>query len=119
MAFHATPQKSSVPTVENCLAIDTVQLRKEGMLDTSSDHHLSRKWRAGQTMVGDLVISAFFTGDIAAPFLRIKGEAFGERIDQTVRLVAKRMRFGGKRWYFLCPSTQRLCCKLILPLPFF
>jgi len=115
MAFHATPQKTYVPTVENCLAIDTVQLRREGMLDTANDHHFSRKWRAGQTLVGDLVISTIFTGGIAYPFLHIQGEAFGGRIHQTIRLVPKRMRFGGKRWYFLCPSTQRLCCKLILP----
>ncbi len=115
MAFHATPQKTYVPTVDNCLAIDTVLLRREGMLDEASDHHLSRKWRVGHTMAADLVISTIFTGGIAYPFLHIQGEAFGERVRQTVRLVSKPMRFGGKRWYFLCPSTKRLCCKLILP----
>ena len=34
---------------------------------------------------------------------------------QTVQLVSRRMRFGGNRWYFVCPQTKRLCCKLILP----
>jgi hypothetical protein len=115
MAFHATPQKSFVPTVENCLAIDTVLLRREGMLDEAFDHHLIRKWRVGQAMAGDLVISTIFTGGIAYPFLHIQGEVFGKRVRQTVRLVSKRMRFGGKRWYFVCPSTKRLCSKLILP----
>jgi hypothetical protein len=34
---------------------------------------------------------------------------------QSVKLVSRQMRFGGKRWYFECPKTKRPCCKIILP----
>lgn len=34
---------------------------------------------------------------------------------QTVRMVSQACRFGGERWYFLCPSSGRRCEKLLLP----
>lgn len=51
-------------------------------------------------------------------FLRFDIDHFskptGERT-QTVRLVSRPCRFGGARWYFLCPSSGSRCAKLLLP----
>lgn len=113
--FHSTRAKTYKLTVEDCIALDTAMLRKRDMLLDWMDHRLPLQWQLGSTLVGDIFLTATFIGDIAYPRLRIDGTCFGRPIVQTVRLVSKTMRFGGKRWYFLCPSTKRLCCKLILP----
>jgi hypothetical protein len=79
------------------------------------DHRLQRRWQLGSSLVGDLFLTTVFTGQIAYPSVRIEGTCFGRSVIQSVRLVSRRMRFGGKRWYFVCPQTKRPCCKLILP----
>ena len=113
--YHSTNAKTYKLTVEDCIALDTAMLRKRDMLLDWMDHRLPLQWQLGRTLVGDLILTTTFTGDIAYPSLRIDGTCFGRPIVQTVRLVSKAMRFGGKRWYLVCPSTKRLCCKLILP----
>jgi hypothetical protein len=37
-------------------------------------------------------------------------------IDDKIRLAASRPRFGGQRWWFLCPNENRRVRKLYLPL---
>ncbi len=107
--------KTCKPTVEGCIALDTAMLRKNGMLLEFMDHRLQRQWQLGSSLVGDLFLTTVFTGDIAYPSVRIEGTCFGRSVVQSVRLVSRRMRFGGKRWYFVCPQTKRPCCKLIMP----
>jgi hypothetical protein len=107
--------KTFKPTVEDCIAVDTSMLRKNGMLMDFMDHRLQRRWQLGGNLVGDIFLTTTFTGDIAYPRLQIDGTCFGRPVMQTVQLVSRRMRFGGKRWYFVCPNTKRPCCKLILP----
>jgi hypothetical protein len=79
------------------------------------DHRLQRRWKLGESIVGDIFLSTTFTGDIAYPSLQIEGTCFGRAVTQSVRLASRPMRFGGKRWYFVCPKTRRLCSKIILP----
>jgi hypothetical protein len=38
-------------------------------------------------------------------------------IDDTMYLVASRPRFGGQRWWFVCPRENRRVRKLYLPPP--
>ena len=114
-AFPLPAGKTYKPTVEDCIALDTSMLRKNGMLMHFMDHPLQRRWQLGGNLVGDIFLTTTFTGDIASPSLQIDGTCFGQQIMQTVQLVSRRMRFGGKRWYFVCPNTKRPCCKLILP----
>ena len=107
--------KTYKPTVEDCIALDMTMLRKNGMLLEFMDHRLQRRWQLGSLLVGDIFLSTTFTGDIAYPSLQIDGECFGRPVMQSVQLISRRMRFGGKRWYFVCPKTKRPCCKIILP----
>ena len=56
------------------------------------------------------------TGDGAE--LRIKhylNDGGDDLIEYTVPLTWTTPRFGGLRWWFLCPSKWRRCCKLYLP----
>lgn len=114
-AFPLPSARTYKPTVEDCIALDMSMLRKNGMLLEFMDHRLQRRWQLGSSLVGDIFLSTTFTGDIAYPTLQIDGTCFGRPVMQTVQLVSKRMRFGGNRWYFVCPQTKRLCCKVILP----
>ena len=115
MAFHTPKEKTYKPTVEDCIAIDTTMLRTEGMLAEWMEHRLGRQWRIGRRTVGDLIIGTRFTAGAADAMLGIDGYAFGQLVQQSLRLVSMPMRFGGKRWYIVCPATGRLCCKVILP----
>ena len=101
--------------MEDCIALDMTMLRKNGMLLEFMDHRLQRRWQLGGSLIGDIFLSTTFTGDKAYPSLRIDGECFGRPVMQSVPLISRRMRFGGKRWYFVCPKTKRPCCKIILP----
>lgn len=112
---HSARARTYKLTVEDCVAFDTAMLRKLDMLLDWMDHRLPLRWQLGGILVADIFVTATFTGDIAYPSLRIDGTCFGRPIVQTVRLVSKEMRFGGRRWYFVCPKTKRHCCKLVLP----
>lgn len=114
-AFPLPAARTYKPTVEDCIALDMSMLRKNGMLLEFMDHRLQRRWQLGSNLVGDIFLTTTFTGDIAYPSLQIDGTCFGQPIMQPVQLVWRRMRFGGKRWYFVCPQTKRPCCKLVLP----
>lgn len=114
-AFPLPAARTYKPTVEDCITLDTFMLRQNGMLLEFMDHRLQRRWQLGGNLVGDIFLTTTFTGDIAYPSLQIDGTCFGRPVMQTVQLVSRRMRFGGKRWYFVCPQTKRLCSKLILP----
>ena len=114
-SFRSPAVKTYKPTVEDCIAVDMTMLRKNSMLLEYMDHRLQRRWQLGTSLVGDIFLSTTFTGDIAYPSLRIDGACFGRPVMQSVPLISMRMRFGGKRWYFVCPKTKRPCCKIILP----
>ena len=58
------------------------------------------------------------TTDPAAPFMELTHETRDEptqRIDYRVRLTTTRPRYGGERWWFVCPSSGRRVFKLYLP----
>ena len=114
-AFPSPVARTYKPTVDDCIALDTSMLRKNGMLMDFMDHRLQRRWQLGGNLVGDIFLTTTFTGDIAYPSLQIDGTCFGRPVMQTVQLVSRQMRFGGKRWYFVCPQTKRPCCKRLLP----
>lgn len=107
--------KTDKLTVEDCIALDTAMLRKRDMLLDWMDHRLPLQWQLDGALVGDIFLTTTFTGDIAYPTMRIDGTCFGRPIVQTVKLVSREMRFGGKRWYFVCQKTKRHCCKILLP----
>jgi hypothetical protein len=50
----------------------------------------------------------------ASSYLHIKGTAYGRDIDHYVTLDPEPMRFGGVRWYALCPATGDRCKTLVL-----
>ena len=58
------------------------------------------------------------TTDPAAPYLELTHETRdepAERITYRVGLATTRPRYGGERWWFVCPSSGRRVFKLYLP----
>jgi hypothetical protein len=58
------------------------------------------------------------TTDPAAPYLELTHDTRdepAERIKYQVRLTTTRPRYGGERWWFVCPSSGRRAFKLYLP----
>ena len=49
------------------------------------------------------------------PWLRLRYDVSGERVDCMVRLVSTRLNYGGRRWWFVCPLVGRRAAKLYLP----
>ena len=49
------------------------------------------------------------------PWLRLRYDVSGERVDCMARLVTTRPNYGGRRWWFLCPLLRRRAAKLYLP----
>ena len=58
------------------------------------------------------------TTDPAAPSTELSHDTRDEpteRIEYRVRLTATRPRYGGERWWFVCPSSGRRAFKVLLP----
>ena len=102
-------------TVEDCISLDTAALRKLGLFTIGAARRVSLCLRVDGVVTGNVIVIADLTGD-TYPHLRITGTCWdGQQIRQTIRLVEKSMRWGGKRFYMICPPTGSRCCRLILP----
>lgn len=73
-----------------------------------------RTWSNSDRLIASLTITADIHCAEPHPCLHINGTAYGRAIDHRVLLDAEPMRFGGVRWYALCPSTGKRCTTLVL-----
>jgi hypothetical protein len=68
---------------------------------------------------GEVMARATVTVDIDClepyPQITIEGYRQGGAIDCRLQLVSAPMRFGGERWYAVCPITGRRSTTLVLP----
>jgi hypothetical protein len=110
--------------VEDCLSLDANRWAREGILRAGV--HQTDSWRWVYQSGRECSIGyEVFTQDMAQPLLRLsfsctaRGQA--GPMGYHVRLATTRRRFGGLRWWFLCPLSVngRHCCrrvgKLYLP----
>jgi hypothetical protein len=120
---HWRPAKKS--TVEDCRSLDANQWMREGVLRAGVWHFGSWSWwrdteRREQTASLGYEVD---TRDPAAPSLRLSYTIVrtGEALDYRVGLTTTRPRFGGLRWWFICPlvvngsTCARRVGKLYLP----
>jgi hypothetical protein len=112
--------------VEDCLSFDANRWMREGIL--KADALLSGSWRWTYASGGSFSVSyEVDTRDTWGPVVRLTyswvlrptGESGSE--DYRVRLTATRPRFGGLRWWFVCPlivngrACNRRVGRLYLP----
>lgn len=116
------PSKKTV--VENCRRLDVNQLMREGALRAGT--HSSGAWNWSDARTGEQKSSIgyeFWTLDGTAPWLRLfyTFTETQDRLDYRVGLTTTRLRFGGVRWWFICPLVVngrpcgRRVAKLYLP----
>jgi hypothetical protein len=102
------------PTVESSLRLDLPQLRRAGFLKPGCRVSGTWQWsRQGEPAGSVSIIVALEPEErssMTISFLR-----GGEPILQEIHLVAMPMRFGGWRWFALCPLDGRRCTTLVLP----
>jgi hypothetical protein len=117
-------RSSKKTTVEDCRSLDAIRWMREGILKAGVRHYGSWAWyrdaaRTERTSAIGYEVSTL--GD--PPWLRLT-YTFTERqdsLDYRIRLVTTRPRFGGIRWWFVCPLvTNGVACgrrvgKLYLP----
>lgn len=105
------------PTSEACgsLVLQTTTFRRAGL-------RAGVKGEATLTFNcdGELfpVVVTIDTTDAAFPFLRLRHAGRASPVsteDYLVRLRTTPQRFGGVRWWFVCPRTGRRTVKLFLP----
>jgi hypothetical protein len=98
------PSKKTV--VEDCQELDASRLMREGIL--ASDVRLSGSWRWYNAATNETTSSIAFevcTLGESAPWLRLfyTFKAEQKSADYRVSLTTTRPRFGGLRWWFICP----------------
>lgn len=104
------PEKKT--TVEDCLSLDASRWMREGIL-TGASHRLG-SWRWKYRSGGGFTVN-YEVRTLAAnnPCVRLfyswtwtsTGQA--ESVDYRVGLTTTRPRFGGLRWWFVCPLVVR------------
>jgi hypothetical protein len=127
-SHHHYWRASKKAVVEECLSLHANRWMREGLLRAGIVRAGSRRWtyEGGDTASINYSVN---TSEPAAAFVRLSywwvwlGSAERESANYTVRLTTTRPRFGGLRWWFVCPLivNGRPCnCgvgKLYLPPP--
>lgn len=115
MGGYGSGRRTDKPSTDDCVQINLSNLKRLGMLKRNCMHRRERVWRSGGHAVAGLTLVTDLDCLEPFPCLKITGHAFGRTIDCLVWLDSAPMRFGGERWYALCPITGRRCTSLILP----
>lgn len=114
MGGFGSGRRSRTLSVEECVLLTLAELRAYGLLKDQCLTRTNLVWNCQ----GQATASFAITSDVNClekhPCLHIKGTAYGRSIEHYVLLDAQPMRFGGVRWYALCPSTGKRCTTLVL-----
>jgi len=97
-------------TVEGALRLDLRVMRRQGYLVPGAVTSGVQRWHWAATgqESGSVSVSVNLV-DPASGSLTIRFNLNGEPKVQTIDLVSVPMRFGGRRYYFLCPKHGRRC----------
>ena len=85
------------------------------MFERDCFHRRERRWVSNGRTVAQLTLIVDIDCREPYPCLKISGFVCAQKIDCLVWLESVPMRFGGERWYALCPNTGKRCATLILP----
>jgi hypothetical protein len=102
------------PTVETSLSLELPRLRREGHVKPGQRTHGRLVWTLRGDEVGRVEFVCRMDPD-GPSVLALSFSIDGKSITQRIRLEPMPMRFGGMRWYFICPRTSRRCTTLVLP----
>jgi hypothetical protein len=109
------------PTVESCITLDLQQLKGAGFVPGAMRFgDLQWTWPHSKLPACKIRFLAMFEG--VAGTLHLTSITYLHRSGvpvhlegQTIQLATTVPPYGGRRWWFLCPSTGRRVLKLYLP----
>ncbi len=108
------PNHFSFPTLyDRTLQVSIADLKKWGYLNPGQWKSGNITWSRDGVVTADIAIGVDMSD--MAPYLELKYKYKDEPRHYTVRLVKRPSNLGkGFVWYFLCPSTHKLCRKLYM-----
>jgi hypothetical protein len=97
-------------TVDAVIRIDMRVLRQRGLLRPGATSFGTLSWHRAVTNDdrGSVSVRVDLT-DPSAGSLTVTCNVNGEPFSQTISIVGKPMRYGGHRYYFVCPVHGRRC----------
>jgi hypothetical protein len=103
-------------TVEDCVVLSIAELFQKKALVSGSLRECEWAWTYGNAFRPHAAIhlDADLRDEVHAT-IRLRYFADGEPIDSWIFLTVTKPHFGGRRWWFKCPSTGRRAAKLFLP----
>ena len=113
MGGFGSGRRSERPDVEGCPRLELPRLRREGYLKPSCKTTGVWSWTCGGQPAGSvgLVCAANPNG---LSELVVSFTIDSKPVEQHIRLEGLPMRFGGWRWFAICPITGRRCTTLVL-----
>jgi hypothetical protein len=109
------------PTVESSITLDLRLLTGAGLVSGfTQSGHLQWTWPNSRQPMCRVDYQAILYEDIGTLHLAsiTRFDPFGKSVrmeGQTIHLVTTTPPYGGRRWWFVCPSTGRRVMKLHLP----
>lgn len=98
-------------TVDRCLTLSCSELLQEGCFDLAT----------GERKSFTAIVTTLLDEPLSATKFWIQRAADDEMLlvmrltEQRIMLRPTPLRFGGVRWWFICPKCERRCAKLHLP----
>lgn len=113
MGGFGSGRRATTFDTDDCLRLSFADLRRDGVIKRHLWARREKGWvdLRSRREVGAVSIIA----DVDCGRITIKGRAFGQPIDQTLKVVAQPLPYGGERFYALCPLSGQRCTVLILP----
>lgn len=116
MGGFGSGRHSNMPDTDDCIRIELPVLRRLGMLRRGWSHRRTLTWACDGRTTAELTVVTDIECHERYPCLKMTGHAFGRQIDHLVMLDSEPQRFGGERWFALCPFTGgKRCTTLVLP----
>jgi len=119
MGGFGSGRHSGWPTVEQGLTLDLARLIRKGWVRDGSTGTGSLEW----TRNGKPSASIGYSFDLTEPdgarltlrYTWTPSDGEPHSVEQLIRLTWTSPHYGGRRWWFVCPSTGRRAGKLHLP----
>lgn len=100
--------------VEDFFMFTMTEIKNLGLLKDQSVNQKRLVCSSKGKISAAFIVTSYISRREAYSYLHIKGTAYGRNIEHDVMLDAEPMRFGGVRWYALCPATGERCKTLVL-----
>ena len=115
MGGYGSGRRGGRPSVESSFRIELRKLRRAGFLKPGYDTSGVWSWQNNYgEHTGSMRVRCTMAGQFGAE-IEISGSINGEPMFQRIALEWLPMRFGGRRWYAICPRSGRRCTVLALP----